>query len=147
MDRSDIDWEMWSFFFPGVFFTGDSVWNSCSGLSLGSRQVKKSNLSTATKKKWTDIGIDIKNGKYWFHLQKTKFVANISVINRGKWGYMKRKIVWGKVKHPCHFSAKSSLKFVSSKNKIHVSFCPMFHTAPFSPTLIRKWNSMNQLIR
>jgi hypothetical protein len=52
---------------------------------------------------------------------------------RGEWGCMKRKIVWGKVKHSYYFSAKTSLKFVSSKNKINVSFCPMFHTASFTP--------------
>jgi hypothetical protein len=46
---------------------------------------------------------------------------------------MKRKIVWGKVKHSCYFSAKTSLKFVSSKNKIRVSFFPVFHIAPSSP--------------
>jgi hypothetical protein len=33
------------------------------------------------------------------------------------------------------FLVKTSLKFVSSKNKIGVSFCPVFHIAPFSPTL------------
>jgi hypothetical protein len=52
---------------------------------------------------------------------------------RGEWGYMKRKIVWGKVKHPCYFLLKTSLKLVSSKNKIGISFCPAFQTAPFSP--------------
>jgi hypothetical protein len=53
----------------------------------------------------------------------------------GKWGCMKRKIVWGIVKHSCCFSAKTSLKFVSTKNKVHVSFCPVLHThtTPFSP--------------
>jgi hypothetical protein len=52
---------------------------------------------------------------------------------RGEWGCMKRKIVWGKVKHSCYFSAKTSLKFVSTKNTVRVSFCPVFHTAPFTP--------------
>jgi hypothetical protein len=50
---------------------------------------------------------------------------------------MKRKIVWGKVKHSCYFSAKTSLKFVSTKNKVFVSLCPVFHKAPFSPTKAR----------
>jgi hypothetical protein len=53
---------------------------------------------------------------------------------RGEWGYMKRKVVWCKMKYSCNFWAKTSLKLVSSKNKIDVSFCPSFHTAPFSPT-------------
>jgi hypothetical protein len=47
---------------------------------------------------------------------------------------MKRKIVWGKVKHSCYFSAKISLKFISTKNKVRDSFCPVFHATPFSPT-------------
>jgi hypothetical protein len=41
---------------------------------------------------------------------------------------MKLKIVWGS-----YFSAKTSLKLISTKNKVRVSFCPVFHTAPFSP--------------
>jgi Amiloride-sensitive sodium channel len=49
---------------------------------------------------------------------------------------MKRKIVWGKVKHSCYFSVTTSFKFVSAKNKVCVSFCPVFHTAPFSPIQI-----------
>jgi hypothetical protein len=36
------------------------------------------------------------------------------------------------------FSAKTSLKLVSTKNKLRVSFCPVFHTALFSPTLKNK---------
>jgi hypothetical protein len=40
----------------------------------------------------------------------------------------------GKVKHSCIFFAKTSLKLVSTKNKVCDSFCPEFHTAPFSPT-------------
>jgi hypothetical protein len=53
--------------------------------------------------------------------------------NRGEWGCMKRKIVGGKMKHSCYFSAKTSLMFVSTKNKVRVSFCLVFHTAPFTP--------------
>jgi hypothetical protein len=45
---------------------------------------------------------------------------------------MKRKIVWGKVEHLGYFLVKTSLKFVSSKNKIGVSLCPVYHIAPFS---------------
>jgi hypothetical protein len=47
---------------------------------------------------------------------------------------MKRKVVWGKVKQSCYFSAKTILKLVSTKNKVRVSFWPVFHTASFSPT-------------
>jgi hypothetical protein len=47
---------------------------------------------------------------------------------------MKCKIVWGKVNHSCYFPVKTSLKFVSSKNKIEVSFCSVFHIAPSPPT-------------
>jgi hypothetical protein len=54
----------------------------------------------------------------------------------GECGCVKRKIVWGKVKHSCNFSAKTSFKFVSSKSKIRASFCPVFHTAPFAPTFL-----------
>jgi hypothetical protein len=53
--------------------------------------------------------------------------------HRSEWGCMKRKIVWSKVKHSCYFSAKTSLKFVSTKNKVRVLFCPVFHKAPFTP--------------
>jgi hypothetical protein len=34
--------------------------------------------------------------------------------SRGEWGCVKRKIVWGKVKHSCYFSAKTSLMLISS---------------------------------
>jgi hypothetical protein len=60
----------------------------------------------------------------------------LNIVYRDEGGCMKRKIVWGKVKHSCYFSAKTSLKFVSTKNKVRVSFCPVFHTAPFSPKLM-----------
>jgi hypothetical protein len=47
----------------------------------------------------------------------------------------------------CYFSAKTSLKFVSTKNKVCVSFCPVFHTAPFTPThLIKIWVYANQSV-
>jgi hypothetical protein len=68
---------------------------------------------------------------FTFHSPKVHFHGG-----RGEWGCMKRKIVWGKVKHSYYFSAKTSLKFVSSENNIRVSFCPMFHTAPFTLILI-----------
>jgi hypothetical protein len=68
-------------------------------------------------------------------LSKKKFQNFWSETNRGEWGCMKRKIVWGKVKYSCYFSAITSLKFVSTKNTVRVSFCPVFfYTAPFSPT-------------
>jgi hypothetical protein len=54
------------------------------------------------------------------------------IESRDEWGCVKRKIIWGKVKHCCYFSEKQALKFVSTKNKVRISFCPVFHTAPFS---------------
>jgi hypothetical protein len=64
----------------------------------------------------------------------TALIRGLFCTCRGRWGCMKRKIVWGKVQHSCYFSAKTSLKFVSTTKKGRVSFCPVFHTAPFSPT-------------
>jgi hypothetical protein len=53
------------------------------------------------------------------------------------------------VKHSCYFSAKTSFKFVSSKNKIRVSFCPVF-MQPHSPLLFFclnfKLSELNRLI-
>jgi hypothetical protein len=46
-------------------------------------------------------------------------------LGRGEWGYMKPQIVWGKVKHSFCFLVKTSLKFVSSKNKMSVSYSPV----------------------
>jgi hypothetical protein len=57
-------------------------------------------------------------------------------FSRGEWGYMKCKIIWGKMKHSCYISLKTCLKFVLFKIKIDVSFCPLFHAAPFSPNYI-----------
>jgi hypothetical protein len=67
-------------------------------------------------------------------MKGTLNTQNSKILSRGEWGCVKRKIVWGKVKHSCYFPAKTSLKFVSTKNKVRVSFCPMFQTAPFTPT-------------
>jgi hypothetical protein len=39
------------------------------------------------------------------------------------------------------FRKKKSLKFVSTKNKVRVSFSPVFHTAPFTPTYHTNSNS------
>jgi hypothetical protein len=65
---------------------------------------------------------------------KEKKQTHFSWTCRGEWGYMKRKIVCGKVKHSSYFLVKTGLKFVSSKNKIGISFCPAFYIAPFSST-------------
>jgi hypothetical protein len=42
---------------------------------------------------------------------------DLLTLHFNEWGYMKRVIVWGKVKH--------IFKFVSSKYKIGVSLCPV----------------------
>jgi hypothetical protein len=60
-------------------------------------------------------------------------LRNRVFISRGDWGYMKHKIVSGKIKHLCYFWVKTSLKFVLSKNEIGVSFHLAFYIAPFSP--------------
>jgi hypothetical protein len=75
----------------------------------------------------------IHNKNYLIFIFVDKSFLLLQNICRGESGCMKRKIVWGKVKHSRYFSAETSLKFVSSKYIIRVSFCPVFHTAPFSP--------------
>jgi hypothetical protein len=77
---------------------------------------------------------------FWLHVFLGCFLGRMCNFwcfhSRGEWGCMKRKIVWGKVKHSCYFSAKTSLKIVSNINKVRVLICPVFHTAPFTPKYI-----------
>jgi hypothetical protein len=63
------------------------------------------------------------------------------------WGSMKCNIVWGKVKHLCYFSEKTSLKFVLSKYKIRVLFRPVFYIAPFSLRLVKLLRLVSFLIK
>jgi hypothetical protein len=73
---------------------------------------------------------------------------------------MKRKIVWGKVKHSCYFSAKTSLKFVSTK-KVRVSYSPPTPRTSYlnilsmqfcschqknAIRLVLQWNSLNKTL-
>jgi hypothetical protein len=75
-----------------------------------------------------------------FEWTKNGHVHATLKTSRGKWGYMKRKIVWAKVKHSCYFWVKPYLKLVSFKNKIDVSVGPVFNIAPFSlPIRIKCW--------
>jgi hypothetical protein len=98
-----------------------------NGVDLGSLEIlmilltSTSSVDSAFHTKF-NIGFDI--GRL--------FLLYFLKVSRGEWGYMKRQIVWGKVKHSCYFSAKTSLKFVSPKNKVRVSFCPCF-IQPRSP--------------
>jgi hypothetical protein len=51
---------------------------------------------------------------------------------RGERSYVKRKIVFGDVKHTCYFSAKTSLKFVPSKK---LNSCFILPRVSYSLTL------------
>jgi hypothetical protein len=48
---------------------------------------------------------DIEINEFFFEHKNISFTWFFA-ISRGKWSYMKRKIVWGKAKHLCYFSGK-----------------------------------------
>jgi hypothetical protein len=72
-------------------------------------------------------------------------MSNFNILGREERGYMKRKNAWGKVKHSCYILVKASFKFVSSINKIGISFCPALHIGPFCLMHFYSWTQILEI--